>query len=99
MNRDNDSGCLGLIVFAIAAFFVWKWVDGGGAWTGWVYPDASDLTQSVRLGEFKNFEQCQEAAINGLRSLSVADVGDYECGRGCRFDSNYGMDICKETRK
>jgi len=96
--RNDDLGCGGWIVVAIILFFVWKWYDGSGAWTGWVYPDASDLTRSVRLGEFKNFDQCQQAAISGLRSLRVED-GDYECGRRCKFNPTYGMDICKETRK
>ncbi len=46
--RNDDLGCGGWIVVAIILFFVWKWYDGSGSWTGWVYPDASDLTRSVR---------------------------------------------------
>lgn len=95
--RDEGSGCGGLIVLAIVAFFAWKWYDGSGRWTGWVYPDSSNLDRSIQLGEFRNFEQCQEAAIQGLRSLGSLD-GDYECGRRCRYDETYGLNVCKETR-
>lgn len=96
--RNDDLGCGGWIVVAIILFFVWKWYDGGGPWTGWVYPEASDLSRSVQLGEFKTFEQCQQVAIDGLRSLHAYD-GDYECGRRCKFNPTYGMNVCKETRK
>lgn len=95
---DRGSGCGGVLLMAVAAFFLWKWVDGGGRWTGWIYRDASDLTQEVRLGEFADFEQCQAAAVAALRSLSAADQGDYECGRACRFKPETGLSVCKETR-
>jgi hypothetical protein len=96
--NDRGSGCGGIIVMAAIAFFVWKWIDGGGRWTGWVYPNASDLTQEVRLGEFESFEECQIGAINALRSMRATD-GDYECGRRCRYDASIGINVCKETRK
>ena len=95
---DRGSGCGGLIVLAVVGFFVWKWVDGRGPWTGWVYPDASNLTVEVKLGEFPDFEQCQATAIAALRSLGAAESGDYECGRQCKFRPELGLNVCKETR-
>jgi hypothetical protein len=95
--NDKGSGCGGVIVMAVIAFFAWKWIDGGGRWTGWIYPTASDLTQEVRLGAFKSFEECQAGAINALRSMRATD-GDYECGRRCRSDASVGLNVCKEMQ-
>lgn len=68
-------------------------------WRGWVYPSANDLTRSIELGTFTNFEACQEAALRALRTLEATKVGDYECGLNCRWDDSMGINICKETRK
>jgi len=69
-------------------------------WQAYVYPDGNDLTQVVEMGSFKTFEQCQEAAINGLRTLGLAEVGDYECGYRCGPSERYGgINVCKETRQ
>ncbi len=35
---DSGSGCGEVIVLAVIAFFVWKWVDGSGHWTGGSIP-------------------------------------------------------------
>jgi len=97
--RDGD-GC-GSILLAIAiGLAAWWWIHNhSGKWTGWIYPDANDLTVSIKLGEFRDFEACQAAAINNLRSMRAADGGDYECGRSCKFRPELGLDVCKETRK
>jgi len=68
-------------------------------WRGWVYPTAADLTRSIELGTFTNFEACQEAAIGALRTLNAASVGDYECGLNCRWDERLAINVCRETRK
>lgn len=68
-------------------------------WTAWVYPSASDLTTSTKLGGFKTFDDCQQAAINSLRMLPYPDDGDYECGYMCKFDPDMQINVCKETRK
>lgn len=68
-------------------------------WRGWVYPSAGDLTRSIELGTFTNFDACQAAAIGALRSLERDTTGDYECGLNCRWDERMGVNVCKETRK
>ena len=114
MDRDAGGGCGTLILIAVIAFFAWKYFDARGPWTGWVYPDQNNLDVSIQLGEFDSFEQCQEAAIAGVRSLSSrvenlgydedgypleAPIPDYECGRRCRIEADYGLNVCAETRR
>lgn len=69
-------------------------------WDAFVYPDRNDLSRIETIAGFLTFEQCQQAAINRLRSFSEPDNGDYECGYMCGSDPDYGsLNICKETRK
>lgn len=73
--------------------------SGEPQWRGWLYPNREDLTRDIELGQFHTFEQCQEAAISGLRSLPDPDGGDYECGHKCRWDADLHLNVCAETRK
>lgn len=72
--------------------------DRPNGWTAFVYEDATNLYKAETLTGFKSFEACQQAAIATLRSYPNPDAGDYECGRKCRWDSDYQAHICKETR-
>lgn len=76
-------------------------------WTAFVYPPgkslaAEDAHKAIH-GKYSTFEDCQSAAISALRihqDLTRADdSGHYECGVGCRYESEYDLYICKETRK
>lgn len=87
-------------LFAAAALAALASCSGGREeWRGWVYPSAADLTVSLELGTFTNFEACQATAIANLRALGRATEGDYECGLNCRWDARLGVNVCKETRK
>lgn len=90
---------IALSIAALAAL-VASCDDRPRTWQAYVYPDRNDLTQVLEMGSFKTFEQCQQAAINSLRTLGLADAGDYECGYRCGPDERYGgINVCKETRK
>ena len=69
------------------------------SWDAWVYPDRENMTVSMSLVGFRTFEECQQAAIDKLRSLSDPEQGDYECGYKCRFDPSIQTNVCKETKK
>lgn len=66
-------------------------------WDAFVYPGDNLLTH-VTIRGFKTFEQCQEAAIERLRSVRRDGGGDYECGYKCGPATD-GLSVCKETRK
>jgi len=77
-------------------------------WTAFVYPPgkslaAEDASKAIH-GHYESFEQCQDASIGALRQLLALqhqsdDLGSYECGVGCRYEKEWDMYICKETRK
>lgn len=84
-------------------------------WTAFVYPpgrslDAADAQKAI-YGTYKTFEECQNGAIWALRDYHARseesgredpvddDWGDYECGVGCRYESEFDLFMCKETRK
>nr|MBN5162357.1 hypothetical protein [Stenotrophomonas maltophilia] len=81
-------------------------------WTAFVYPPGSSLAaedaQKAVYGRFSTFEDCQSAAISALRLHHAAmtdeqsdelGFGDYECGVGCRYEAQYDLYMCRETRK
>lgn len=67
-------------------------------WTGFVYPDAKNLTLSAEIGRFDTFEQCRVGATQTLRTFGVLGVGTYECGRACRHDDQTNLVVCAVTR-
>lgn len=76
-------------------------------WTAFVYPHgtslaAEDASKAI-YGHYESFEQCQSASIDALRQLAFQhqseDFGSYECGVGCRYEKEWDMYVCKETRK
>lgn len=68
-------------------------------WMAFVYPNANDLSVHIELGPFRNFAECQAAAIGNLRGKGLAKTGDYECGLDCEYDPDWQASICAETRK
>jgi hypothetical protein len=66
---------LGLF-FAIVIYLVFP-----QTWKGYVYPDKSNLSKFIELGEFRSEEECSAAAVNTLRRVSSISAGDYECHR------------------
>lgn len=76
-------------------------------WTAFVYPPgrslaAEDASRAI-YGHYESFEQCQSASISALRQSAAEslseDLGSYECGVGCRYEKEWDMYVCKETRK
>ena len=97
-NSDDGSGVFaGLLGLALLGW-VLGWWGNKVEWTGYVYPNA-DLVKFYKIGPFKNFEDCQQSAIDSLRGTDRAAVGSYECGSDCKLNPDYGFDVCKETRK
>lgn len=93
-----DNGVYFLLGVALAAGFT-AWYRERDVWTAYVYPDASSEAHFV-AGNYPDFEQCQSSAINALRAIpGGATGGAYECGRKCEFKPEWGMNVCKETRK
>ena len=88
-----------IILYFIVAFFTGWWPFQVERWEGFVYPNKSDLTVHKNIGEFESLESCRSAARNKLYELNSVSKGDYECGLNCEFKSNYGINICEETKR
>ncbi len=66
-------------------------------WQGVVYPDRGYLPDSRNIGEFESLEECRAACLTYLRDLGKSQIGDYECGKNCEYDSSIGIYVCEET--
>ena len=81
--------------------------SAANGWTAFVYPDIENIpdasqVQNYTIGTFRNFDTCQQAAIDRVRFLSAESErqADYMCGYGCRYRPEYAnLLICKEKRK
>jgi len=68
-----------------------------GKWSGYIYPDASDLTVHVPAGtQYASLEECRNACVGIIRTNNWQNA-DYECGYKCKFKD--GINICKETSR
>lgn len=84
---------------AVASAFFLAGCSQQASWTGFVYPDAADLTVSAEIGRFDTFEQCRSAALNTLDTFGRSGVGTFECGRACARNSDTDkLTVCAETR-
>ena len=89
------SSKLALVVLALMLGFVGCRRE---RWSGWAYPDKTDLTASVVVGDFETLNACRVASTERLRMLNSLETGDYECGLNCRpSETGSGLYICAET--
>ncbi len=86
---------IAIIVLLIVAYFLFF---QGDTWLGHYYPDRTDLTKSIRSPEFTSLEECRAWVENQVPIYNLTREGyDYECGKNCRFEKDYGIYVCAET--
>jgi hypothetical protein len=70
----------------------------GERWSGFVYPNKSDLSTHQSVGDHPSLEACRRAAEDAI-SLLVGSGrnADYECGLDCK--SRSGLLVCKRTER
>lgn len=73
IKNNKKIAFIGFIVVIIVYSF------SSSKWRGYAYPDKNNLSNSIYLGEFKNEDECNAAAINTLRRVNSVSAGDYEC--------------------
>lgn len=80
-----------LIVGIFILHFLWTKVFFPPKWLGFYYPNASDLTQSIKSSqEYKTLENCRDWAEEMADSQGRTDSNwDYECGSNCRLSKDY----------
>ena len=57
---------------------LWWQMTAQYRWIGIVYPDKTNLSQSIQIGKFASLERCRAASIATIRK--AYPNGDYECG-------------------
>jgi len=69
-------------------------------WTGFVYPNRSDLTHHREIGFFDSLQACRDAAYATMHRNNWLTSGDYECGLNCSVRAEYGgLQVCEETKR
>ena len=75
-------------------------------WVGHVYPDRTNLRESIYLGTFDSLDHCRVRAWSLIDNNPDWLGADYECGRGCRI-ADYSpstqpaeaLYVCKEVAR
>ena len=74
----------------------------GEKWQGWVYPDRTNLSNSISIGkDFKSLTDCRNACLNKI-NVSGYKNADYECGLNCKpLYPNIpdSVMVCKKTER
>jgi hypothetical protein len=68
------------------------------SWTGFYYPNKSDLTVYTESPELETIEACRNWVDNQIPEHALeANSYDYECGKNCKFKSNLRTNVCEVT--
>ena len=89
-------------VIPIALFIVYWLVTAPSCslttqWRGSVFPDKSDKSDEVTLGEFGTLEACREAATDLIQRSNFYDP-DYYCAANCEWQSE-GYYLCERKER
>jgi hypothetical protein len=67
-----------IVMLLFAALIAFKKITD--RWTGFIYPNKSNLSNNLNIGKLKSLDECRIAAFNSLRKISSLSQGDFECG-------------------
>jgi hypothetical protein len=91
---------LATFAVTIVFFLVASACERSPDWTGHIYPDRTNLTESQLVGYFDSLESCREATTKRLASFGAMERGDYECGYRCKpFESGSDLLVCERTER
>lgn len=107
-NSDILSG-IGSIVVVIIVLVIGFWLIKGAwniaserinppKWTGFFYYDPNDLDKYWEQDGLASLDDCR-SWVNNQISRDYDGNYDYECGKGCRYESGLTVQVCKETHR
>lgn len=96
---NNSGGIVGVIFLVVICILMYNWLFKP-KWTLFVcstllyddYKYECEENALVELNEYKNLSEC---SLQGQRYLS--QYPGYECGKKCKYDTDWGTYICKIT--
>lgn len=95
MENEKLSALFLTIFIFVGGYFLFSKKE---TWTGFYYPDMTDLDKVIQGPEFSSINECREWINSQVYIHNPSGEGyDYECGKNCRFDKDYQVHICEET--
>lgn len=61
-------------------------------WTGFVYPDQTNMRDYIEIGNFISLEECRDKSLDRLIDNYQ---GTYECGLNCEFNPQMQINVCE----
>ncbi len=94
MKEKSTALIILIIVILVGAYLLFD----NEVWIGFYYPDENNLSGHVQSPELNSLEECRTWVNSQVLIHNPSGYGyDYECGKNCKFDKDYGLYICKET--
>ena len=84
------------LILLILLIIVIKKLFTRNIYIGFFYPDAQNLTDWKRSGELKSLEECRDWVYSQV-SYYKDNSWDYECGKNCKYKSEFDIYYCEET--
>tara|TARA_Y100000310_G_scaffold336457_1_gene421045 strand:+ start:3375 stop:3668 length:294 start_codon:yes stop_codon:yes gene_type:complete len=95
MENKTTTSIILIVVVLLGAYFLFF---NNETWLGFYYPDEDNLTNHTQSPELKSLEECHVWVNSQVQIHDPSGSGyDYECGKNCKFDKDYGLYVCKET--
>lgn len=91
-----NSGAFWWVVIGGAIGLAIHYYEPPGSWAGFVYPDRNNLLTDIKIGAFNSLEECRDAALARIETVSSVGTADYECGYKCDGGSSGG--VCEKTK-
>jgi len=83
---------LGLIVWGVFSLFQ------SDTYQPVYYPDYTNLTEYTYGPIVNSLEQCRDwIDSEAVRRNQTGNEFDYECGKNCKYDPDWGLEVCEET--
>jgi len=95
MKNKTTTSIILITIVLLGAYFLFF---NNKTWFGFYYPDENNLTNHIQSPELKSLEECRAWVDSQVPIHNPSGSGyDYECGKDCKFDKDYGLYVCKET--
>lgn len=93
--KINVSSIIIVVLLLIGIYLIFF---NNETWIGFYYPDEDNLTRHIQSPELNSLKECRAWMDSQILIYNPSGYGyDYECGKNCKFNKNYGLYICKET--
>jgi hypothetical protein len=94
--EKSSGGIILWVIILVAGYFLFFKEED--TWMGFYYPNKNDLTRHTQSSELISIDDCRAWISSQVYIYNRSGAGyDYECGKNCSFNQDFGAYVCEET--